>query len=82
MRVPMAGSAFMLYMRGFQAAARGFKKLETDTIESIHKGVLKVWMRIFRRSQETCPVKTGRLAYSGRMVDKSRELAMAGGTGR
>jgi hypothetical protein len=82
-QVPMTGSAFMLYIRGFQAASRGWKQLQKETLEEVYKGVLKVVQKMYEKSQATCPVgETGKLRRSGKIDDKSRMLFMLPGTGQ
>ena len=82
-QVPMTGSAFMLYIRGFQAASRGWKNLQKKTLEEVYLGVAKVVEAIYKDAKATCPVgDTGKLKRSAQLIDRSRMLFMLPGTGR
>lgn len=81
MHIPKTGQTWMLTIRGFEAASRGFSKMPKDMEKRAHKKLLKIWMKVFDRSQATCPVGTypqssgrigGMLKRSGEMIDYSK----------
>jgi hypothetical protein len=80
-RLPMGGSPFMMQIRGFQAAGTAFHyaMMPKFTMQKVYAQIKKVSMKIFRESQRTCPMDTGKLAYSGRFIDKSRIMPRTGG---
>ena len=85
LKLPMGGSPFMMQIRGFQAAARGFhfSMLPKHTMEGVHKAIKKVAMKIFKEAKGTCPVgETGNLKGTARFVDRSQVISGTVATGQ
>lgn len=83
-KIPMGGSPWMVEIRGWQAAARGFRyaMLPKMTLEKTYKSIKKIAMKIFTRSRETCPYDSGDLFRTAKFVDNSRITSTDRGGGR
>lgn len=80
--LPMGGSPFMMQIRGFQAAGRAFHydMIPKKTMKKVYESIKKVALKIFKESQQTCPVgETKKLKSSARFIDKSRIMSDTGG---
>ena len=83
-KIPMGGSPWMMEIRGWQAAARGFRyaMLPKITMEKIYASIKRIAKNIYNRSRETCPYDSGDLFHTAKFVDNSRITAIDPGGGK